>query len=137
MQLPRFGVDVAGQDVVENDVLDEVRLVEFFVVVLLDALQADGEHGGELLGGSVSALDKDCVVIVLGVGELMVGIPIAHESIPGRLADSGHTLAHLTDLPQLGAGNDGAGLINHADDTIHCVLHLVDHVLEYPVCHNM
>ena len=137
VQLPRLGVDVAGQDIVEHDVLDEVRLVEFFVVVLLDALQADGEHGGELLGGSVSALDKDGVVIVLGVGELMVGIPIAHESIPGRLADSGHALAHLTDLSQLRAGNDGAGLINHADDTIHCVLHLVDHVLEYPVCHNM
>ena len=67
----------------------------------------------------------------------MVGIPIAYESIPGRLADSSHALAHLTDLSQLRAGNDGAGLINHADDTIHCVLHLVDHVLEYPVCHNM
>mgnify|MGYP000046033577 CR=1 FL=1 len=35
VQLPRFGVDVAGQDVVEHYVLDEVGLVEFFVVVLL------------------------------------------------------------------------------------------------------
>ena len=102
-----------------------------------DTVKAPDYEYDELNGMVTATFDKDGVVIVLGVGELMVGIPIAHESIPGRLADSGHALAHLTNLSQLRAGNDGAGLINHADDTIHCVLHLVDHVLEYPVCHNM
>ena len=137
VQLPRLGVDIAGQDVVEHDVLDEVRLIEFFVVILLDALQADGQHGGELLSCGVGALDKDSIVVVLCVGELVIGIAITHKSIPGSLTHGCNALTHFADLPQFRAGNDGAGLINDADNTIHCVFHLVDHILEYPVCHNM
>ena len=137
MQLPRFGVNVTGQNVIQHDILDKVCLIKLFIVVLLDALQADGKHGSKLLCRGVRALHKDGVVIVLCVGELVIGIAIAHEGIPGCLTYSGNTLTHLTNLPQFGAGNDGAGLINHADNSIHCVLHLVDHVLEYPVSHTM
>ena len=137
VQFPRLGVDIAGQDVVEHDVLDEVRLIEFFVVILLDALQADGQHSGELLSRGVGALDKDSIVVVLCVGELVIGIAITHKSIPGSLTHGCNALTHFADLPQFRAGNDGAGLINDADNTIHCVFHLVDHILEYPVCHNM
>ena len=74
---------------------------------------------------------------MLGVGELMVGIAIAHKGIAGRLADGSYALAHLTDLPQFGAGNHGACLVDNADNAVHCVLHLVHHILEYPVSHNM
>ena len=42
VQLTGLGVDIAGQDVVQHHVLDEVGFVELFIVVLLDALQADG-----------------------------------------------------------------------------------------------
>ena len=39
VQLPRFGVDVAGQNVVQHHILNEVGAVKLFVVILLDALQ--------------------------------------------------------------------------------------------------
>ena len=137
VQLTGLGVDVAGQDVVQHDIFDEVCLVELFIVILLDTLQADGQHGGKLLRRGVGALHKDSVVIMLGVRELMVGIAIAHKGIAGRLADGSYALAHLADLPQFGAGNHGTCLVDNADNTVHCVLHLVHHILEYPVSHNM
>lgn len=52
VQLAGLGVDIAGQDVVQHHVLDEVGLVELFVMILLDALQADGQHGSKLAGVS-------------------------------------------------------------------------------------
>ena len=64
-------------------------------------------------------------------------LSISLQSIPGSLTHGCNALTHFADLPQFRAGNDGAGLINDADNTIHCVFHLVDHILEYPVCHNM
>ena len=101
MQLPRFGVDVAGQDVVQHDVFDKVCLVKFFVVILFDALQADRQHGRKLLGRFIGALHKCSIIVMLGVGELMVGVAVAHKSITSGLVGSSYTFSHLTDLPQL------------------------------------
>ena len=58
MQLTGLGVDVAGQDVVQHDIFDEVCFVELFIVILLDALQADGQHGGKLLRRGIGASTK-------------------------------------------------------------------------------
>ena len=55
MQLTGLGVDIAGQDVVQHHVLDEVGFVELFIVVLLDALQTDGEQGRKLARSLVRA----------------------------------------------------------------------------------
>ena len=101
MQLPRFGVDVAGQDVVQHDVFDKVCLVEFFVVILFDALQADRQHGRKLLGRFIGALHKCSIIVMLGIGELMVGVAVAHKSITSGLVGSSYAFSHLTDLPQL------------------------------------
>ena len=101
VQLSRFGVDIAGQDVIQHDVFDEVGLIKFFVVILFDALQANRQHGRELLSRFIGALDKCGIVVMLGIRELMVGIAVAHKSIASGLVGSGYALAHLADLPQL------------------------------------
>ena len=135
MQLTRLGVDVAGQDIVQHNILDKVRLVELFVVVLLDALQADGQHRRKLGGGFVRTLHKGGVIIVLCVGELVVRVAVQGKGLPCGLAHGGHAVTHFPDLPQLRAGNDGAGFIHDTDDAIHSVLHLIHYVLEHTVCH--
>ena len=136
VQLPRLGIDVAGQDVVQHHVLDKIGFVELFVVVLLDALQADRQHGGKLGGGLVRALYKHGVIVVLGAGKLLVTV-----TAPGKAVLTGHALGHkvllhLADQIQLRAGDDGAGLIHHTDHTVDRVLHLVDHALKYSVGHK-
>ena len=70
------------------------------------------------------------------VGELVVGITVLFKGIPGRQAGNSKAFPHFADLPQLGAGDDGSRFVHHAYHAVDRVLHLVDHVLEYPVCHN-
>src|SRR5699024_4495894 len=133
VQLPGLGVNIAGQDVVQHHILDEIGFVELFVVVLLDALQADGQHGGKLAGRLVHALYEHRIIVVLGVGKLLIAV-----TAPGKAVLTGHALGHkvllhLADQIQLRAGDDGAGLVHHTDHTVDRVLHLVDHALKYSV----
>ena len=73
---------------------------------------------------------------MLGVGELVVRVAVQDKGLPRSLAYGSHAVAHLADLPQLRAGNDGTGLIYNTDNTVHSVLHLIYYVLEHTVCHN-
>ena len=107
-----------------------------FSLVLLDALQADGQHGGKLAGRLVHALYEHRIIVVLGVGKLLIAV-----TAPGKAVLTGHALGHkvllhLADQIQLRAGDDGAGLIHHTDHTVDRVLHLVDHALKYSVGHK-
>ena len=135
VQFPGLGVDVAGEDVVQHHVLDEVGLVELFVVVLLDALQADGHQAGELAGGLVGALHIHSVVVVLVGTELMVGAAAALEAVAGQ-ALGGKAVPHFPDHVQIRAGDDGAGLVHDAHRTANGVLHLVHDALKYSVRHR-
>ena len=135
MQLAGLGVDIAGQDVIQHHVLDEVGLVELLVVVLLDALQADGEQAGKLSGSLVGAFHIHGVIVVLVGAELMVAAAVLDEAVAGQAL--GHkAVPHLADHVQIGTGNHGAGLIHHTDHPIDGVLHLVDNTLKHSVCHN-
>ena len=136
MQLSGLGVDIAGQDVVQHHILDEVGLVELFIVILLDALQADGQHRRELTGGLVRALHEDSIVVVLGAGELLIGVAIPHKTVARCQALRHKAFAHFSDQVQLRAGDHCTGLIHHADHTVDCVFHLVDHALEYSIGHK-
>lgn len=136
MQLPCLSVDIAGQDVVQHHVLDKVGLIELFVVVLLDALQADGQYTGKLPCSLVGALHEHGIIVMLGVGELLVSIAVAHKAVACGQTLGHIALAHFADQVQLRAGNDSASLIHNADHPIDCVLHLVDHALKYSIGHN-
>ena len=136
VQLAGLGVDIAGQDVVQHHVLDKVGLIKLFVVVLLDALQADGQHGGKLTSRLVHAFHEYCIIIMLGAGELLIGVAIAHKAVACGQTLRHETLAHLADQVQLRAGNDSAGLIHHADHPVDRIFHLVDHALKYSIGHN-
>ena len=136
MQFPGLGINIAGQNIVQHHILDEIGLVELFIVILLDALQTDGQHGSKLFCRLVRPFHKDSVIVVLGTRKLVVSAAIAHEGIAGGQTLCRESLAHLADLAQLGTGNDRTGLVHDTNHTVHCVLHLVYHILEYPVCHN-
>ena len=136
MQLAGLGVDIAGQDVVQHHVLDEVGLVELFIVVLLDALQADGQDGRKLTRRLVRAFHEHCIIVMLCAGELLISVAIAHKAVACGQTLRHKALAHLADQIQLRAGNNSAGLIHHADHPVDRVFHLVDHALKYSIGHN-
>ena len=62
MQLPGLDVDVAGQDIVQNYIFNEVIAVIFLIVVLLDAGEGDGQNRRIAGGHIIGALDKDSIV---------------------------------------------------------------------------
>ena len=43
-ELPGLEIDIAGQDVIQNHVLDKVAAVVLFIVILLDAAQGDSQQ---------------------------------------------------------------------------------------------
>ena len=62
MELVALQVDVAGQDVVQDHVLDEVAPVVLLVVILLDAAQGHRQDLDKLLGLRVLARHKHGVL---------------------------------------------------------------------------
>ena len=73
---------------------------------------------------------------MLGVGELLVSIAVAHKAVACGQTLGHIALAHFANQVQLRAGNDSTSLIHNADDPIDCVLHLVDHALKYSIGHK-
>ena len=136
MQLTGLGIDIAGQDIIQHHILDEVGLVELLIVVLLDALQADGQHSGKLTSRLVHTLHEHCIIVMLGAGELLVGVAIAHKAVPCGQALRHKAVTYFPDQVQFRAGNDSAGLIHHADHPVDRIFHLVDHALKYSIGHN-
>ena len=136
MQLPCLGIDITRQDVIQHHILDKVRLIEFLVVILLDALQADGQHCRKLTGSFVCAFHKHGIFVMLCAGELLVGVAVLYKPVSGKQALLNKALTHLTDQVQLRAGDHRPHLIHHAHHTVDRIFHLVDHALKYSVSHT-
>ena len=76
MQLSRLQVDIAGKDVVQNDVLDEVGTVILFVIILLDAGKRNAQQLGVLLGIFISTLYKYSIVVLGAAAKGFVGVAV-------------------------------------------------------------
>ena len=118
MQLSGLHVHVAGQNVIENDVLDKVVAVVLLVVILLDAGQRDGQQPGIAAGDLVGAGHENGVVAFLVGAKGLKGIGIFDKAVfqvgTGEIA----ALKDVADLLQLAAGDDVALVVNHADCAI-------------------
>ena len=64
VKLSCLEVDISGENIVENDVLDEVRTVVLLIIVLLDARERNAEQLSVLLRVLVSTLNENGVVIL-------------------------------------------------------------------------
>ncbi len=136
MHLARFGVDIPGQDVIQHDVFDKVYLIELFVVVLLDGLQAYGKQSRIARRRFVGALHHHRVIVVIvGAEQKERKISLHKRFFCGRVfAD--HALAHFTYTVQVGTGDHNAGFVHNTDCAIDRLLHLIDNALKHSVGHN-
>ena len=99
VKLSRLEVNIAGQDVVHNDIFDEVGTVVFFVVILLDAGKADGEQLRILLGIFIGALHKHGVVVFCTAAKGFVCVTVDDERGGGAEGLGIDALVDLTDFP--------------------------------------
>ena len=137
VQLLGAHVNVAGQDVVGNDVLQKSDLVVLFLVILLGLVESDGGQRADHAAHRVVPVGEGGVIRVL-TGDLQrAEIPRAE----------GHRLVRAVQLPgmelrkmradqrQLTGGDDEALLVHNADRPVEIVLHLGDHILKDPAGH--
>ena len=135
MELVALQVDVPGQDVVQDHVLDEVPPVVLLVVVLLDAVEGHRQNAHEFLGLGVVAGHEDGIFRTGPVAEGFVGVLGGLQHLGVREHLGGCLLAHLADLAQLAAGDNDGGLIDHADGAVDGIPHLMDDPLEQSIRH--
>ena len=128
-ELLALDVNITLQNVVENDIFDEGALVILFIIQVFDIGKRNGNERRGACRRLVVALHKHDLIEFGALTDCPVCIPVQHD----RVARIGHLLANadarLADLGKLTASDHNAALIDHADHTVGCVPHLMDHTL--------
>ena len=125
MQLAGLDVNIAGQDVVQNDILDEGRLVVLFVIQRLDVVDGYRHQRADAARQLILALHEYRILQTRGtVSRNMVGITAEPDDLSCKAQLSDRLFAHFTDTGQIGACDDRAARIHNANGAIHRVLHL-------------
>ena len=132
-QLPGFQIDIAGQDIVQNDIFDKIAPVVLFIIILLDAGQGHRQQRRELGRLVIRALHKQDV---LGAGtgtERLIRIAALDEQVLRGKGLGRHSIGHLADPPEIAAGDDGQRFINDTNGAVNGLPHLMDNTLKKPV----
>ena len=136
MQLARLDIDVAREDIVEDNILDKGRFVVLFIVKRLDAVDRYRREPADALCKLVLAMDEDRVLktrAAPGKGFVCHAADTYH--IVGIRKFARRVLAHLADARKLRARNDGAGRIDHAHGAVNRVFHLQNDALKKTCSH--
>ena len=129
-QLTCLQIDVAGQDIVEDDIFDKIRAVVLFIIILFDGRERYRQELRVLLRDLVTALYKDSV---FGSGrrtEGFEGVTVDDKRHGRREGIGGDTFVHLADASELRASDDYRSLVHYADRSVDRVLHLMNNSLK-------
>ena len=129
-------IDVTGQDVVEDHVLDKVAAIILFIIILLDAGKRDRHQRGKAGGLLVGALHEHDILAVRAVAERLVGAGVQNKRLGRGEGFGGQRRHNLADAAQIAARDDGHSLVDHADGAVNRILHLMDDTLEESVRHS-
>ena len=138
MQLLGADIDIAGKDVVHNDVLDERTLIVLFFIIGAGAVEGDGGHGAQGAGLGVLAVDE--------YGKFKMGA-VSGERTQRHAAEMDDGLVgaaqaddalcpFFTNDAGVGTGHDAAVGIDHTDPAIGCFFHLKNDILEHAAGHG-
>ena len=139
MQLLGADINVAGQDVVRNDVLYEDGFVVLLLIVDPGLLKGHAREDAHAARRGVSPVHKDGVI---GPGvharHGLIGPLPRNEHLLGVIPlDAAKILQLCADHAQFAAGYDHALVIRHADAPVGGVLHLNDDTLKYSAGHKV
>ena len=138
VQLLGAHIDVADEDIIRNNVLDEGALVVLLLVIALGRVQRHGGHGAHGAAHAVVAAGKDRVVEVgAPAGQCLEGAALQRNAGTLRRGNGLHILAPLlADTRQLAAGDHRTVRVNDADGAIRRLLELQYHILKNSSRHN-
>ena len=131
MQLAGFDVNIAGQDVVQNDILDKRRLIVLFVVQRLDVVDRYRDQRTDAARQFILTLYENGVFQPRGaVARRMVGIAAEAHDLTGKAEFRDRFLPHLANAGQVGARNHSTARVHDTNGAIHGILHLQNNRLE-------
>ena len=136
VQLLGLDIDIAGQNIVQDDILDKGTLVILLIVQILDIAKRNGQQLGHLFSHLVLTLNEYNVLCLGTAADRTVSITGGGHHVGGISKLIANALLDLADLDKLGASNNDAVFVNDADHAIDRILHLVNHTLEQSVRHN-
>ena len=116
MQLLGADVNVAGEDVVRDDVLDERALVVLLLVAGLGLAHGDGGKDTDGAGHGVVPADENRIFeLAVQSAQKLVGALGGGEDLVGDVPDQALDLIQVgADHPQLAAGDDKALMVHNA-----------------------
>ena len=136
MQLSGLDKDISREDIIQNDIFDKIAAVIFFVVILLDILQGDGEHPADFGRQVIGAGDKNGVLRPHFGAKGLIGDPIPDKQVVVLPQVDSQEIIGLPDLGQIAASDNGGIFVHHANGTVDGIPHLVYKPLEQSVRHN-
>ena len=129
-QFTRLQIDVAGQDVVEDDVLDEVAAVILLIIILLDGRQRNRQELRVLLRDLIASLYKYGILGSGGRTERLVCMSVDDKRYGSRKGVGSDAFIDLADTTQLRARDDNRSLVHNSDGSVDGVLHLMNNSLK-------
>lgn len=138
MQFLGADIDVAGEDIVGDDILDEGALVVLFLVVGLRTVERDVGHDAEASGSLIVALGEHGIVKVGAPGnERLEGLFVDdNDGVRGAVELDDCLGPFFADQRGVAAGDHVAVSVNDADDAVGGLLHLDDHTLKNATGHS-
>jgi len=126
VKLTGFDNDIAGENVIEDYVLDEVVAVILFIIVLLDVGKSDSEDACVLSSSIVNALYKSSVIGLNTRAERLVCEAVADEDIVRIREIERNELVCCAYAGEIAAGDDSSCLVNYTDSSVDRITHLMN-----------
>ncbi len=130
MQLARLKADITRQNVVENNILDKVVPVVLFVIILLNTGKRNSDNARVLRSRLVGTLHKHRVIGLDMNTKRLIGISVADKHLVRIPQLNGEEVVSPAHSGKIAARDDGSVFVNNADNSVDCVLHLMDDSLK-------
>lgn len=133
MQLSGLYSYIARQNVIQNDIFDKIVSVVFFVIVLLYAGKGDGNHRGVLGRRFVGSLHKYHIIGSHMNTEGFIGVAVLGIRVVSLVQLNREKLVGSAYFGKIAARHYGSVLVDHPDNAVDSVLHLMYHTLKQSV----
>ena len=130
MKLLGFDINIARQNIIENDIFDKRALVVFLVVKLLYIGERYRQHLGEHFSHLVLTLDKNSVFgLHVGADRTVCVSAFAYHvrRIEQIVAQTRHKFPYSY---KLRTGNDIVGFVDNSYRAVNGILHLMNYALK-------
>ena len=136
-QLASLEINIAGENIIKNNVLDEVAAVVLLVIILLDGGEGNSQNVGIAGGKLICTLNENCIFGMGMTAEGLIGIACGCKAFGiGNLLGK-NALANLTAAGKVTAGDGNTRIVNNTDGAVDGIAHLMNYSLEKSVRHRI